>query len=157
MRVQSIAFVPPAALVTGLLFFLTSSLVSAIEGAFVPPSPDAPGTAVHEIVRHETECEALRRRIEEVAQDANTCERHAGCLGSPLLCPIVMAEGLELEYERLRSAVLERCIDVPTYAMPASSSICGEGDADCAAAVCHLSEEWSEPVTGATTPGVFVF
>ena len=38
MRVRCIAFLPPAAVVTGVLFFLTSSIVSAIDQTLLAPS-----------------------------------------------------------------------------------------------------------------------
>ena len=111
MRIRFIIFVPPAALVTGVLFFLTSSIVSAIEQTLGPlPAPHSPPPFAHfvdfepvsSMVSHgqagpsgESECGDLRRRARTVAGAALQCitlERNCSATGCevvemPLLGP----------------------------------------------------------------------
>jgi len=72
MQLRCIAFLPLAALVTGLVFLLASSIVSGLEATLAPPEQ----VASFEIVRYETECEILERRIEEVAIATSSDDIH---------------------------------------------------------------------------------
>ena len=76
MRIRCIAFLPLASLITCVLFLLASSFLVAIETTLAPlivsESTAIAGTPTIELIRFETECEGLRRRIEELARDA--CE-----------------------------------------------------------------------------------
>ena len=117
MHARWIVFVPPAAVVTGSLFFLSSAISSTLEARLRPP----PEPSTFALVRYETECERLSRRIEELAWEATTCEVHPGCLGVPSLCPIVMSAALESEYQQLQDAMLARCAGQPTYARRSES------------------------------------
>jgi hypothetical protein len=152
MRVRRIAFLPPAALVTGALFFLTSSIVSGLESTLVQQKvSDAIPIALYE-----TECELLERRIEEVARDIQSCEALPGCLQSQNLCPEALQTQLSEEYDRLRWAVGERCAGVPTYVTRVSAT-CAEDSVDCSVGLCPESNESSPDPSSSPDPGIFLF
>ena len=164
MRIRCIAFLPLAALITCGLLLLASSFVSTIESTLapvivpliVPASAAGAVTPTIELIRFETECEGLRRRIEELARDASSCDAHPGCLESPILCPMVMGKDLEREYDRLRSAAQSRCKGLPTYATPAGRS-CPVGDDACEARLCSAQDGWAAEVALSAPPTVFLF
>ena len=160
MRIRCIAFLPLAALATGLLFLMASSLFSTIESTLVPAIVPAiaagAGTPTFELIRYETECEGLRRRIEELARDASSCDAHPGCLESPILCPIVMGRDLALQYDRLRRAARSRCTGLPTYATRAGSS-CSHADDACVARRCVTQQGWAVEVASPDPGRVFLF
>jgi hypothetical protein len=152
MQLRCIAFLPPAALVTGLLFLLASSIVSGLEATLAPPEQ----VTSFEIVRYETECEMLERRIEEVARDVHACEALPGCLRSENICPASMQEEIAREYERLRLAVRERCAGVPTYVTRAGA-VCSGSVVDCSKGRCVGSIVDEDGITASPAPGVFLF
>jgi hypothetical protein len=154
MRVRCIAFIPPAALVTGLIFLLASSIVSGLEATLLAPAPEALGS--YEIVRYETECEILERRIEEVARDVRSCEALPGCLRSENICPDYMQEEIAREYERLRLAVGERCTGVPTYVARVAAT-CSSSVVDCSTGLCVGTEEVGGAISPSRAPDVFLF
>ncbi|MEE8164816.1 MAG: hypothetical protein V3T64_04545 [Myxococcota bacterium] len=164
MRIRCIAFLPPAALITCVQFLLASSFVSTVESTvapvmmpfIVPAIAAGAATPTIELIRFETECEGLRRRIEELARVASSCDAHPGCLRSPILCPIVMGQDLELEYDRLRSAAQSRCTGLPTYATRAGRS-CPVGDDVCEARLCSAWDVWAEEVAAPDRPTIFLF
>ena len=160
MRIRCIAFLPLAVLITCMLFLLASSFLATIETKLVPlsvsDSAAGAGTPTIELIRFETECEGLRRRIEELARDASRCDAHPGCLRSPIRCPIVMGAELELEYDRLRSAARSRCIGLPTYATRAGGP-CSVGDDACEARLCGAQDTWAEEIASPDRPLTFVF
>jgi len=160
MRIRCIAFLPLAALMTCVLLLLASSFVSTIESTLVPVIVPASAvgavTPMIELIRFETECEGLRRRIEELARDANSCDAHPGCLESPILCPLVMGPDLERKYDRLRSAAQSRCKGLPTYATPAGRS-CPVGDDACEMRLCSAQDGWAAEVGLSDPPTVFLF
>jgi hypothetical protein len=147
-----------------MLFFLASSFVSRIETQLAPvmgplimpavASGSAPPTI--ELIRFETECEGLRRRIEDLARIASSCEAYPGCLEFPISCPIVMGRELELEYERLRMAARARCTGLPTYATRDGGS-CAVGDDVCEAGRCNPTQVWAEEFAFPDPPSVFLF
>ena len=152
MRTRCIAFLPPAALATGLVFLLTSSIVSGLEATFEVRQP----AASLEIVRYETECEILERRIEEVARDVQSCEALPGCLRSENICPAYMQEEIALEYERLRFAVRERCAGVPTY-VTRVAAICSSSIVKCSTELCAGANVSEEGIMPSPAPNVFLF
>ena len=160
MRVRCIAFLPLSVLITSLLWLLASSFVSTIESTLTPIIVPAIAAGVVtptiELIRFETECEGLRRRIEELARKASSCAAHPGCLQSPLLCPIVMGEGLEREYDQLRRAVQARCTGLPTYATRAGRA-CSIGDEACEARHCDAQNGWSDETASPPRPTIFLF
>ncbi len=163
MRIRCIVFLPLGALITCVLFLLASSLVSTIEltlapviAPFILADSGGAATPTLELIRFETECEGLRRRIEELARDASSCEAHPGCLESPILCPMVMGKDLELEYDRLRRAAQSRCTGLPTYATRSDRS-CSVGDDACEARLCNAQEGWAAKVAFPDPPTVFLF
>ena len=111
MRLRLIAFLPAAALVAGLLLVTTSSFVSAVERSWSAEPPPAP--APIRIRRYETECEGLRREIDQLIEASTSCDRELACLGSPLLCPITMTSKTEERYEALRETLADRCETPP--------------------------------------------
>ena len=164
MRFRCFVFLLPATMITMLLFFLASSFVSRIEtqlapvmGPFIMPAvASGSATPTIKLIRFETECEGLRRRIEELARMASSCEAHPGCLESPIRCPIVMGRDLELEYGRLRMAAQSRCTGLPTYATRDGGS-CAVGDDVCEARRCNPTQVWAEELTFPDPSRVFLF
>ncbi len=163
MRIRCIVFLPLAALITCVLFLLASSLVSTIEltlapviAPFILADSGGAATPTLELIRFETECEGLRRRIEALARDASSCDVYPGCLQSPIRCPIVMGEDLELEYDRLRRAAQSRCTGLPTSATRSDRS-CSVGDDACEARLCGVQDGWTEMVAVPDRPAIFLF
>ena len=152
MRLRCIVFVPPAALVTGGIFLLTSSIVSALESTFATPEP----VAHYEIVRFETECEALEEQTAELARFVDSCEALPGCLESQNICPSAMREELAEEYNRLRLEVQSRCTGLPVYATPVSAS-CALPAEDCSQGSCDAADADWEGASGIDAPNVFLF
>ena len=155
MRIQTIAFLPPAALITAFLFFLTSSIVSALEAKFSESLP----IQIVEIIPHETDCQLLERRIAAVEVDLQYCEAFPGCLDSNNICPSQVRDDYLGEYQMLKAKMLHRCSGVPTYASRVSTE-CFEGSTSCGVGRCGLSgtPALNAPGMGETnTPGVFVF
>ena len=162
MRLRCIAFLPPAALVTGLIFLLTSVLMakfeSGIESNFSTsevPDPIA-------LVRYETQCERLERQIREVARDVSSCEALPGCLRSENICPVSMAAELARTYDRLRVTASERCTGLKTYVTQVSASCTSDG-MGCGTELCaappasNRSESAKSGLFLESSPGVFVF
>jgi hypothetical protein len=152
MRVRYIALLPLAALMTGLVFLLTSLIVSSLEKRF--SRSEAP--AAFEIVRYETECDSLRRRIEEAARDLDACEAFPGCLNSQNICPVVMQDELMLEYEGLRRAAESRCAEVPVYVTLVSATCPITAD-DCAERNCSRAPDAVGQGVTNTTDVLFFF
>jgi len=152
MPLRCIAFLPLAAIVTGLILLLTSSLVSGLESTLVVSSSNR----VFEVVRYETECELLERRIEEVARDIRSCEALPGCLQTKNLCPTGFREELMLEWERLRLGVQSGCTGLPTYATRVSTT-CSSSGSDCSTGLCLSADEDGEDTLATPPPDVFLF
>jgi hypothetical protein len=152
MQFRFIAFVPPAALVTGLVFLLTSSIVSGLEATLAP----AEQVGTIELVRYETECETLESRIEELAREVQSCEAIPGCLRSENLCPAYVQEEISREYERLRLTVRERCAGVPTT-VTRVSAICSSSGVKCPTGLCDGMKISDEAMMSSPAPGVFFF
>jgi len=152
MHVRYFAFLLPAALITGLIFSLTSSIVSALEVRFIR----SPLFETIQIARHETDCEFLERRIEQVAVDLRSCQALPGCLESQNVCPPAMLEDFGEEYARLRNDVLERCSDVPTYATRVSAT-CSRGVEACETDRCGMTPTSLDQGPASARPATFVF
>lgn len=108
MRIRCIAFILPAALITAAILLLTSAIVSGLESRFSASEP----SSVFEIVRHETECDGLWRRIAQVARGGHSCEAMPGCLSSQNICPLTLQREFAAAYEELRQTVESRCGDL---------------------------------------------
>lgn len=105
MRLRLIVFLPAAALITFVLIGSASSLVSALERSLMGEEEAPP----LRITRYETECDVLYREIHTLSHEVTTCETDPECSGSPLLCPVVMNEDVSREYQRLRTALNQKC------------------------------------------------
>lgn len=127
MRVRFIAFLPPAALVTGLLLLLSYSIVSTLEANFSRGGDETLTT--FEIVQYETECESLGRRIEAIARDVRSCQALPGCLRSENICPVAIQEEMALEYQGLRIQAQSRCAELPTH-VSLVSAMCSSGEGE---------------------------
>lgn len=152
MRIRCIAFLPPAALATGLVFLLTSSIVSGLEATLEVRQL----ARSLEIVRYQTECEILKRRIEEVARDVQSCEALPGCLRSENICPAYMQEEIAREYESLRIAVRERCAGVPTFVTHGAAT-CSSSVVHCPTGLCVETNVSGEGIMPSPAPSVFLF
>ncbi len=160
MRLRILACLPVAALITFLVMVSASSAlegsVSALEGAegmrggrhvegFGAQAPIP-------LVRRESECDRLFREAHTLSHEVTTCELAPACNGSPLLCPAAQDARVERAFERLRSALHERCgvpLDLMDYAWGGPA---GEGP-DCGGA-----HDWMESAaSGAAEPTHFVF
>ena len=113
MRIRLLVFLPVALLMTMLCLLSASSLVSAVEAAlpsFGPKSLD--------LRLYETTCHVLAREIREIGRRATRCDRDLLCLGSPILCPILLEEEDRRRYERLQARFEEDCIGASRDAEP---------------------------------------
>ena len=104
MRIRLLAFILPATLISAALLIVATSLVSALESKFMPAV-----RSTIELVRFESRCDVLNRKIGAISRSATNCEEDLQCLGSPILCPIVMDERTEREYRALREELAEQC------------------------------------------------
>ena len=104
MRLRLLAFVPPAALITGALLVSASSLVSALETSFTPTVSSA-----IEITRFVSRCDELDQEIDALSRAATSCDQDLQCLRSPILCPISMDERMARDYRALREERREQC------------------------------------------------
>jgi hypothetical protein len=107
MRIRLIAFLPIATLISILLLSSASSLVSAVERAWIPHSTDL--LPIMRVRQFETECEELFREIHALSHETTRCDESPECLDSPLLCRSAMDVEIEREFQRLRTALNERC------------------------------------------------
>lgn len=155
MRLRCLAFLPPAAGMTALSLLLASSIVSGLESHLVRPAKAAP-SGPFELVRYETECEMLERRIQEVARDVQSCQALPGCLESENICPDAMQRELAHEYERLRASVVERCTGVPTYVTRVAAT-CPSGAPVCTSELCSEPASDRPRLTRDAMPGTFLF
>jgi hypothetical protein len=104
MRLRLLAFFPPAAFVTAVLLVSVSSLVSALETSLTPDVMIAV-----KVQRYESDCDVLKRKINELSRNATSCDADLQCLSSPILCPIEMDAAQEREYRNLRAEFAMRC------------------------------------------------
>jgi len=148
MRLRLIAFLPPAALVTFLLLVSASSFVSAIEKSLAAES-EAVLIPIR-VQSYESECDALGRELRTLSHAVTNCDAEPLCLGSPLLCPVTMDANAEREYQRLRSALSDRC-EVPRGLM-------GSGGFVADSSGCGAPRAWLEAgAAGAKQPRQFIF
>ena len=149
MRLRLIAFLPPAALVTFLLLVSASSFVSAVEQSLIAES--AAVLVPIRVQSYESECDVLTRELRTLSHAVTSCDAEPSCLGSPLLCPVTMDANAEREYQRLRSALSERC-EVPRGLMGGSGGPVAE------ASGCGVHGAWFEAgAASATQPRQFIF
>lgn len=107
MRFRLIAFLPVATLITVVLLSLASSFVFAVERAWVPDPIDP--LPIMRVRQFETECDELFREIHALSHVTTRCEESPECAVSPLLCPGAMDVEMDREFQRLRTALNERC------------------------------------------------
>ena len=172
MRLRLLAFVPPAALISGVLLMSASSLVSALESTFIPPV-----SSTFSIERFESRCEQLDREIAVLSRGATACDQDLQCLYSPIVCPIAMDPEAERNYQALQAERSDHCGESvspsPSPSAPESGSRQGMLSRSSShnpwvptlvdASACRTSasepEQVFEPVpaAGSTEPPVFVF
>lgn len=155
MRLRCIAFLPPAAIMTGLIFLLTSSIVSALESKFARSDR----VDRFEIVRHESQCEFLERRLDEVARDVHSCEALPGCLHSTKLCPERILDELSDDYDRLRFALRDECPGSASQVARVSLT-CSTDARDCTLGHCDASGtavSFERELKTTRLPSTFVF
>lgn len=104
MRLRLLACLPIAALIVALMLGAASPLVVAFER-----SQDESVPRPFVVSRYETACDALRREIHALSHRVSRCELAPECRGSPLLCPVALDAGIQLDYERLRDALERQC------------------------------------------------
>jgi hypothetical protein len=146
MQIRLILFLPVAALIAALLLTLASSILSALEAELVPETAPA-----IKLVRYESTCAAIQRQVEEMARAATSCEADPSCLVSPIVCPVVMDEARELEYERLRDTLEDECGIVRTASYRSSGRTPYEAE------ICGVSAEAGAARSGEPAPETFVF
>ena len=150
MRLRLIAFVPPALLMTLVLLLSMSTFVSAVERSLVGDSEIV--TPPIRVQRFETECETLYREMYAISRAATSCDEEPSCLGSPLLCPVMMDDELEAEYQQLRTELIARCGDPHGLAARAFGGPVAQ------VASCSVYQDWHQPSPiGPVGPGRFVF
>ena len=106
MRLRLLAFLPLAAAITFLILLSASSLVSALERS-VTPGEDPSGLVV--VTRFEVVCKGLFHELHVLSREVTACAEQLPCDGSPLLCPTALDDQIDHEYQRLRTALHERC------------------------------------------------
>lgn len=140
MRLPKLAFLPPAIVVTWLLLIAAASLVSAIERSLFEARESA---AVIRIERFETECDALYRALHALSHEVSSCEPASVCEGSPLLCASALDVEIDREFERLRTALHDRC-DFPLGLMDfAWSTPAGHVPSE-STSKCGAAHDWLE-------------
>lgn len=86
MQIRCLAFLPLAAVMTGLILFLTASIVEAIEASLWTPPTPAPRVHAVEFIAQRDSCELGTISGPELFADPNACARRSKCSHSPLLC-----------------------------------------------------------------------
>lgn len=153
MRFRVNAFSSSASLMTSWMLLLTSSIVSGLGSTLEMSDPDG-GTI--DLVRYETECELLERRVQEVARDVRSCQALPGCLYSASICPDTIQSELDHEYEQLRLAVRERCTELFPIASQTIETCSSVGN-DCSMAACMVQGINEEQIFRSSIPGIFLF
>jgi hypothetical protein len=149
------AFLPVATVITVVLLSSAASFVFAVERAWVPDPIDP--LPIVRLRQFETECDALFREIHALSHVTTGCEESHECSGSPLLCPAAMDVEIEREFQRLRTALNERCglpLRLMDYAWEEAGSASrdahetspGEAE-DTEDASCGASHDWLEAAT----------
>lgn len=170
MRWRCFAFVPPAALITSLLLFLSSSIVSALNESLTQSLPPSVPPLAHTIIRLEADCDFMARRLAQVTQDLDSCDASPGCLRFPLLCSMELHDDLLQEKTTLASAHAELCVDGEGVNLQpngiAASAISWTGSAEqgceadgasCAVRLCETPWTGEDSVSSSSGKGTFLF
>ena len=106
MRFRLLAFLPLAAVITFLILLRVSPFVSVLEH-FVTPGEGPSGPVV--VTRLETVGKRLFHELHVLSHGVIACAEQSPCDGSPLLCSTALGDHIDHEYQRLRTALHERC------------------------------------------------